>query len=94
MGLLAAAGLITGEALIGIRLAIPIAATKNADVLAVPANMQPGQWAGLAALGLIGWWMYNVSTNRLSTEESCQGDCHLRGPPRRGLSPPDVRSHE
>ena len=64
MGLLFSAGLIAGEALIGVLIAIPIAATKNADVLAVPANMQPGQWAGLAALGLIGWWMYIVSTKQ------------------------------
>jgi uncharacterized oligopeptide transporter (OPT) family protein len=64
MGLLFSAGLIAGEALIGVLIAIPIAATKNADVLAVPANWQPGQWAGLAALGLIGWWMYIVSTKQ------------------------------
>jgi putative OPT family oligopeptide transporter len=34
-GLLAAAGFITGEALIGIALAIPVAATHDADVLAI-----------------------------------------------------------
>ena len=41
MGLLFSAGLIAGEALIGVLIAIPIAATQNADVLAVPANLQP-----------------------------------------------------
>jgi putative OPT family oligopeptide transporter len=61
-GLLFSAGLIAGEALIGVLIAIPIAATKNADVLAVPENFQPGQWAGLAVLLLIGWWMYNFAT--------------------------------
>ncbi len=61
MGLLFSAGLIAGEALIGVLIAIPIAATKNADVLAVAASYRPGQWAGLAALALIGWWMYKVS---------------------------------
>jgi len=64
MGLLFSAGLIAGEALIGVLIAIPIAATKDADVLAVAAKYQPGQWAGLAALGLIGWWMYNMSTKQ------------------------------
>jgi hypothetical protein len=62
MGLLFSAGLIAGEALIGVLIAIPIAATKNADVLAVAGEHAAGQWAGLAALGLIGWWMYIVST--------------------------------
>jgi uncharacterized oligopeptide transporter (OPT) family protein len=66
-GLLFSAGLIAGEALIGVLIAIPIAATKNADVLAVPANMQPGQWAGLAALALVSWWMYNFATRQAKT---------------------------
>jgi putative OPT family oligopeptide transporter len=67
MGLLFSAGLIAGEALIGVLIAIPIAATQNADVLAVPANLQPGQWAGLAALALVCWWMYTVSTKQAKT---------------------------
>jgi putative OPT family oligopeptide transporter len=61
-GLLFSAGLIAGEALIGVLIAIPIAATKDADVLAVPGAWQPGQWAGLAALLLVGWWMHRMST--------------------------------
>jgi putative OPT family oligopeptide transporter len=63
-GLLFAAGLIAGEALIGVLIAIPIVATKNADVLAVGATLRPGQWAGIAALALVGWWMHRVSTRQ------------------------------
>ncbi len=50
-GMLFAAGLITGEALIGILIAIAISATKNADVLAM-SEIPGGQW--LAAVVLIG----------------------------------------
>ena len=64
MGLLFSAGLIAGEALIGVLIAIPIAATQNADVLAVPENWQPGKWAGLAALVVVGWWMHTVATKQ------------------------------
>jgi putative OPT family oligopeptide transporter len=64
MGLLFSAGLIAGEALIGVLIAIPIAATQNADVLAVPGNWQPGKWAGLAALAAVGWWMHTVATKQ------------------------------
>jgi putative OPT family oligopeptide transporter len=63
-GLLFSAGLIAGEALIGVLIAIPIAATKNADVLAVAEACRPGQWAGLAALAAVGWWMYTVATRQ------------------------------
>ena len=64
MGLLFSAGLIAGEALIGVLIAIPIAATQNADVLAVPENWQPGKWTGLAALVVVGWWMHTVATKQ------------------------------
>lgn len=49
-GTLFAAGLITGEALVGILLAIPIVLSGRTDVLAVPEPWQPGALAGLAAL--------------------------------------------
>jgi putative OPT family oligopeptide transporter len=49
-GTLFAAGLITGEALVGILLAIPIVLSGRTDVLAVPEPWQPGAFAGLAAL--------------------------------------------
>jgi putative OPT family oligopeptide transporter len=57
-GLLLAAGLIAGEALLGVLLAIPIVATGDANVLAVAADWQPGQWAGLAALALVAAWIF------------------------------------
>ena len=60
--MLFAAGLITGEAIIGILMAIPIAYTSNPDVLAVAEAWRPGQWAGLAVLSAIGYWLYRVAT--------------------------------
>lgn len=62
-GLLFSSGLITGEALIGILLAIPFAAAQSTDVLAIPG------FEGLApALGLIAFigfivWLYRTSSN-------------------------------
>jgi putative OPT family oligopeptide transporter len=63
-GLLFAAGLIAGEAIVGVLIAIPIVASGDADVLAVAENMRPGQWAGLAGLALVGWWMHTVATRQ------------------------------
>jgi putative OPT family oligopeptide transporter len=60
-GLLFSAGLIAGEAIVGVLIAIPIVLTEDADALAVAETMRPGQWAGLAALALVGWWMYKVA---------------------------------
>jgi putative OPT family oligopeptide transporter len=57
-GLLFAAGLITGEALVGILIAVPIVVTGNADVLALPLLWQlgsaAGPVAGLLAVGIAG----------------------------------------
>jgi len=64
MGLLFAAGLIAGEAILGVLIAIPIVITEDADALAVAASMRPGQWAGLAALTAVGWWMLRVATRQ------------------------------
>jgi putative OPT family oligopeptide transporter len=63
-GLLFSAGLIAGEAIVGVLIAIPIVVTNDANVLAVDAGFQPGKWAGLAALALVGWWMHRVATRR------------------------------
>jgi putative OPT family oligopeptide transporter len=49
-GTLFAAGLITGEALLGILLAIPIVLTGSTELLAVPEAWRPGALAGLAAV--------------------------------------------
>lgn len=59
-GVLFAAGLITGEALMGIAIAIPIVVTERADVLAVPVQLPAAQWVGLAVLAVIGWLIYRV----------------------------------
>ena len=60
-GLLFAAGLIAGEALMGVLIAIPIVASGDADVLAVPEGLRPGQWLGAAAVAAIGWWLYRTA---------------------------------
>jgi len=64
IGTLFAAGLITGEALIGIFIGFAIYGTKSADVFALPVGMQLGgslgEWAGLAILGVVGYWLYRA----------------------------------
>jgi putative OPT family oligopeptide transporter len=62
MGLLFSAGLIAGEAIVGVLIAIPIVTSGDAEVLAVAENLRQGQWAGLVALLLVGWWMLRVAT--------------------------------
>ncbi len=63
-GMLFAAGLITGEALMGILMAIPIVAAGRGDVMALPSALQLhgtlGETAGLIILAGIGWWLYRV----------------------------------
>jgi len=63
-GTLFAAGLITGEALMGILIGFAIYATKRADVFALPAGLQLtgslSEWVGLVVLAIVGWWMYAV----------------------------------
>ncbi|MSQ91760.1 MAG: oligopeptide transporter, OPT family [Gammaproteobacteria bacterium] len=61
-GLLFSAGLIAGEAIVGVLIAIPIVVSGDADVLAVAASMRPGQWSGIATLALFSWWMHRVAT--------------------------------
>jgi putative OPT family oligopeptide transporter len=63
-GTLCAAGLITGEALLGILLAVPIVVTGSTDFLAVPEGWRPGALAGLAAVGLAGVLLYRAGTDR------------------------------
>jgi putative OPT family oligopeptide transporter len=59
-GVLFAAGLITGEALMGILIAIPIVMSGRADVMALPAGLQFGEWLGLLVVGGLALWMYRV----------------------------------
>ncbi|MBK6377482.1 MAG: oligopeptide transporter, OPT family [Xanthomonadales bacterium] len=61
-GMLFSAGLITGEALMGIFIAIPIVLTGRADVLALPENMQFGGWLGLLLLSVIAWLLFRYAT--------------------------------
>ena len=63
-GTLFAAGLITGEALMGIAIAIPIVVSGHADVLALPPSLHFNQWVGLAVLAVIAWWLYRTATRR------------------------------
>jgi putative OPT family oligopeptide transporter len=63
-GMLFAAGLITGEALIGIFIGFAIYAKDDAAVFALPEVFQlggaAGEWVGLALLGAVGYWLYRV----------------------------------
>src|SRR5579871_5610847 len=65
-GLLFASGLIAGEAIVGVLIAIPIVLTSNVDVLALPATLRFGQWLGLLGLALIGWRLYRAATEKNS----------------------------
>lgn len=63
-GLLFASGLITGEALVGILLAIPFAATQSTTVLALPLGEGFAPVAdvlGMAGLTLFCVWLYRVA---------------------------------
>ena len=66
--MLFAAGLITGEALMGILIGFAIYGTKRADVFALPAGMQLGgslgEWVGLILLAMVGGWMYRAARNK------------------------------
>jgi putative OPT family oligopeptide transporter len=60
-GMLFAAGLITGEALVGILIAIPIVLTSSPNVLALPDKLHLGPLAGLIALLLVGTRLLKVA---------------------------------
>ena len=62
-GLLFAAGLVTGEALMGIFLAIPVAVNSlwpriSSDPFQLFAAPPFGSWLGVMAVGIIGWQLY------------------------------------
>jgi len=65
-GTLFSAGLITGEALTGILIAIPIVVSGRADVIAVPEPFRQGQFVGLVVLAIVGWLLYRVASVSLS----------------------------
>ena len=60
-GLLFASGLITGEALIGILMAIPIVVSGNADVLAI-VREPLGTWPGIILLIGVMLWLAKVAS--------------------------------
>jgi putative OPT family oligopeptide transporter len=60
-GLLFAAGLITGEAMVGILLAIPIVLSSNADVLAYWGEHE-GVLPGIVLLAAVVYWLYRTAT--------------------------------
>ena len=63
-GMLFAAGLITGESLMGVLIAIPIVVAKRGDVLALPQSLQFGGWLGLLILAALAWWLFRTATGR------------------------------
>jgi putative OPT family oligopeptide transporter len=68
-GTLFAAGLITGEALMGIAIAVPIVLSSRADVLALPPALHFGQLVGLAVLAVVGWLLYRSGTRSALARE-------------------------
>jgi len=60
-GMLFAAGLITGEALIGILMALPIVLTGDADVLAAPDSIRQGAGIGLVVMAAVTFGLYRIA---------------------------------
>jgi putative exporter of polyketide antibiotics len=65
-GTLFAAGMITGEALMGILIAIPIVVTERADALALPASLQFGKLVGLTVFAFLAFWLYRTAVAKRS----------------------------
>lgn len=59
-GLLVASGLITGEALVGIAMAVPIVIARRTDVIAIFEEPFSGA-LGLALLGVIAFWLWRTA---------------------------------
>ena len=59
-GLLLASGLITGEALIGIILALPIAITEDTNFFAI-LESPIGSLPGLLVTAIVCWWLYKIA---------------------------------
>jgi len=56
--------------LLGILIAFPIVSTNRADVLALPAAWQFGQWLGVLALAGIALWLYRTAVAQDAHEAS------------------------
>jgi putative OPT family oligopeptide transporter len=66
-GLLFASGLITGEALMGVLLAIPIVILKQYDIsLPLIADMPLGHWLGTILLLAVMYWLYRTARGKKS----------------------------
>jgi putative OPT family oligopeptide transporter len=65
-GTLFAAGLITGEALMGIFMAIPIVAMGSAEVLALPEQWHFSGWLGLLLLAGVAVLLYRLAIRQAS----------------------------
>jgi len=66
-GMLFAAGLITGESLVGVLIAIPIVVTHHDDVFALPAALQFGGVVGLIILAGLAWLLYRAALKKPAT---------------------------
>jgi putative OPT family oligopeptide transporter len=62
-GVLFSAGMITGEALMGILIAIPIVGYGRADILALPPEWQFGQWLGVLILMVLALQLYRTASS-------------------------------
>jgi hypothetical protein len=62
--MLYAAGLITGESLVGVLIAVPIVITHRDDVFALPHALQFGGGVGLLALALLGFLLYRAGLSQ------------------------------
>jgi len=60
-GTLFSAGLITGEALMGIFIAIPIVVVGSSEVLTLPEGLQFGGWLGLLMLAVVAILLYRTT---------------------------------
>ena len=63
-GLLFASGLITGEALTGILMAIPIVILAKKNISLPLWGMPGGSLVGIALLGIVALWLYRVALSR------------------------------
>jgi putative OPT family oligopeptide transporter len=69
-GLLFAAGMITGEALMGIAIAVPIVTSGSADVLALPSLWQFGEWLGLVVLAILASLLFKTAMSADTSTKS------------------------
>ena len=67
-GMLFAAGLITGEALVGIFIAMCIWISKNPGVLAASAELRGGRWWAAVILSGICYWIFRAGTPRRAVQ--------------------------